>query len=149
MDRLISVTRRFEFCAGHRLHRADWSDADNIAVFGPCSNPEGHGHNYVLEVTVAGPLDPETGMIMNLRQLKTVVNERVLGEVDHKNLNKDVAWMKGAIPTTEVFAERLWIRLGELLAKEAPRVALDQIVLHETSNNKVTIKNTTTHGGRT
>lgn len=139
MDRHISVTRRFEFCAGHRLHRTDWSEARNQEVFGPCSNPEGHGHNYTLEVSVTGPLDAETGMIMNLRQLKTVVNDRILADVDHKNLNKDVSWMKGAIPTTEVFADRLWIRLRELLSKEAPQVLLDKLVLHETSNNKVTI----------
>jgi 6-pyruvoyltetrahydropterin/6-carboxytetrahydropterin synthase len=139
MDRVLSVTRRFEFCAGHRLYRSDWPDARNREVFGPCSNPEGHGHNYTLEVSVSGPVDPETGMIMNLRQLKTVVNEQVLADVDHKNLNKDVSWMQGAIPTTEVFADRLWQRIGTLLAKEVPGVALDKLVLHETANNKVQI----------
>ena len=140
MDRHICVTRRFEFCAGHRLYRPDWSESQNREVFGLCSNPEGHGHNYTLEVTVSGPLDPDTGMIMNLRQLKTLVNERVLLDVDHKNLNKDVSWMAGAIPTTEVFADRLWLRIAALLAKEAPKAALDSLVLHETSNNKVSIR---------
>jgi 6-pyruvoyl-tetrahydropterin synthase len=78
-------------------------------------------------------------MIMNLRQLKDIVNARVLGDVDHKNLNADVAWMKDAIPTTEIFAERLWQRLADVLAREAPRVQLVGLVLHETPNNKVSI----------
>ena len=141
-DRTVTVTRMFQFCAGHRLFRADWSDAKNRDVFGLCSNPEGHGHNYTLEVSVAGPLDRDTGMVMNLRTLKTLVNEHLLGDVDHKNLNKDVSWMKDAIPTTEVFAERLWDRLVGLLKKEAPAVELTHLVLHETPNNKVSIGRT-------
>jgi 6-pyruvoyltetrahydropterin/6-carboxytetrahydropterin synthase len=140
MDRQISITRRFEFCAGHRIFRPDWSDAKNSEVFGLCSNPEGHGHNYTLEVTVTGRLDPETGMIMNLRQLKTVVNEQVILEVDHKNLNRDVSWLKGVIPTTEMFADKLWARIEGLLAQEAPGVLLSGLVLHETPNNKVVVQ---------
>src|SRR6185312_8617358 len=97
----LTITRSFQFCAGHRLHRPDWSDEKNREIFGLCSNPAGHGHNYELEVSVTGPLDGETGMIMNLRELKELVRERVIGEVDHKNLNVDVPWMRGVIPTTE------------------------------------------------
>lgn len=135
---MLSITRTFQFAAGHRLFRPDWSDARNVEVFGPCSNPAGHGHNYTLEVSVSGPLDPETGMILNLRQLKATVTAQVIADVDHKNLNTDVAWMAGAIPTTEVFAERIWQRLVDVLARAAPHVRLDRIVLHETANNKVT-----------
>jgi 6-pyruvoyltetrahydropterin/6-carboxytetrahydropterin synthase len=138
---VLTATRSFQFCAGHRLFRPDWSDAENQAVFGPCSNPAGHGHNYTLEVSVSGPLDPETGMVMNLRQLKELVNAQVLADVDHKNLNVDVPWMRGAIPTTEVFAQRLWERLRDVLAREVPQVRLDQLVLHETPNNKVMVRN--------
>lgn len=138
-ERTMTVTRSFQFCAGHRLYRAEWSEEKNRSVFGLCSNPEGHGHNYTLEVSVSGPLDHDTGMVMNLRTLKNLVNERVLLDVDHKNLNKDVVWMKGAIPTTEVFAERLWDRLASLLKQEVPSVALTHLVLHETANNKVAI----------
>jgi 6-pyruvoyltetrahydropterin/6-carboxytetrahydropterin synthase len=134
---VLSITRTFQFAAGHRLFRPDWSDAENAQVFGLCANPNGHGHNYTLEVSVTGPLDAETGMIMNLRELKETVRERVIADVDHKNLNADVAWMRGAIPTTEVFAERLWARLEDVL-KATPHVTLERIVLHETPNNKVT-----------
>lgn len=135
---MLTITRSFEFCAGHRLYRPDWSDEKNRDVFGLCANPNGHGHNYRLEVTVTGSVDPETGMILNLRQLKELVRERVIGEIDHKNLNLDVAWMKGVNPTTENFAEKVWQRLSDLLAKETPKVKLHQIVLQETPNNKVT-----------
>lgn len=135
---MLTITRSFEFCAGHRLHRPDWSEEKNREVFGLCSNPNGHGHNYRLEVSVTGPVDPDTGMILNLRQLKAIVRERLISEVDHKNLNLDVEWMKGKNPTTEVFAECIWGRLLDLLAKEAPQAKLHQIVLHETPNNKVT-----------
>lgn len=135
---MLTITRSFEFCAGHRLYRPDWSDEKNRDVFGLCSNPNGHGHNYRLEVTVTGPVDPDTGMILNLRQLKEIVRERLIAEIDHKNLNLDVAWMKGANPTTEVFAEKIWGRLTDLLSREAPKAKLHQIVLQETPNNKVT-----------
>jgi len=102
-----------------------------------CSNPAGHGHNYSLEVSVTGPLDQETGMIMNLRQLKEVVTQRVVADVDHKNLNVDVPWMRGIIPTTEQFAEQIWTRIASLLQQIAPQVILEEIVLHETPNNRV------------
>jgi 6-pyruvoyltetrahydropterin/6-carboxytetrahydropterin synthase len=134
---LLTITRTFQFCAGHRLFRPDWSDERNLEVFGLCANPAGHGHNYTLEVSVAGPLDPETGMIMNLRTLKEVVTARVVADVDHRNLNTDVSWMRGVIPTTEQFADRLWQRLQDVLAREVPGIALSGIVLHETPNNKV------------
>lgn len=134
---MLTITRSFEFCAGHRLFRPDWSDARNREVFGLCSNPNGHGHNYKLEVTITGPIDPETGMVMNLRELKDVVNARILSEVDHRSLNADVPWMRGIIPTTELFAEGIWRRLVDILAQVAPHIVLDAIVLHETPNNKV------------
>lgn len=135
----VVVTRIFNFCAGHRLYRPDWSEAENAAVFGKCANPNGHGHNYVLELSLAGPVDPQTGMIINLRQVKELVDARVLADVDHKSLNADVAWMKGVIPTTELFAERLWQRLAEVFAHAAPSVRLERLVLQETPNNRVTI----------
>lgn len=134
---MLTITRSFQFCAGHRLFRPDWSDERNTEVFGLCSNPAGHGHNYTLEVSISGPLDPETGMILNLRELRDIIESRVIVEVDHKNLNTDVAWMAGAIPTTEMFAERIWQRIEAALQRTAPQVTLTQIVLHETPNNKV------------
>jgi len=133
----MTITRDFDFCAGHRLFRPEWSDQKNNEVFGLCANPAGHGHNYRLEVTVTGTINPETGMIMNLRSLKDLVRERIIVEVDHKNLNVDVAWMKGVIPTTERFAEKIWERLALMLAKDAPNTRLAELVLHETGNNRV------------
>lgn len=134
---MLTITRSFEFCAGHRLFRPDWSDEKNKLIFGLCSNEAGHGHNYKLEVSVTGPIDQETGMIMNLRELKETVRDRVIAEVDHKNLNVDVAWMRGVIPTTEQFADKIWGRLEEVLKVSVPHVKLASIILHETSNNKV------------
>ena len=134
---MLTITRSFDFCAGHRLFRPEWTDERNTEVFGLCANPKGHGHNYTLEVSVSGPLDPETGMIMNLRELKEVVNGRVIVDVDHKSLNEDVPWMKGLVPTTEVFAERIWVRIVDVLSHTAPHVTLESIVLHETPNNRV------------
>lgn len=135
----MTITRRFEFCAGHRLYRSDWSDIRNREVFGLCSNPEGHGHNYALEVSIKGPVNQETGMIMNLRELKECVNQEVILQIDHKNLNKDVPWMAGINPTTEEFALAIGKRLVEVLKVRVPQVKLASIVLHETSNNKVSI----------
>ena len=134
---MLTITRTFEFCAGHRLYRPDWTHEQNKQIFGLCSNEAGHGHNYTLEVSVTGPIDPETGMIMNLRELKETVREQVISEVDHKNLNVDVPWMRGIIPTTEQFADRIWVRLEEVLKASVPKVRLTAIVLHETTNNKV------------
>jgi len=137
MTTKMTITRDFDFCAGHRLFRPEWSDQKNNEVFGLCANPAGHGHNYRLEVTVTGTINAETGMIMNLRSLKDLVRERIIAEVDHKNLNVDVAWMKGVIPTTERFAEKIWDRLIQVLAKDAPGTRLAELVLHETDNNRV------------
>ncbi len=137
---VLTITRSFDFCAGHRLYHPDWSDEKNNQVFGLCANPNGHGHNYKLEVTVTGPVKDDTGMVVNLRTLKELVNANVIRDIDHKNLNLDVTWMQGAIPTTELFASRIWQRLIEVLAKDMPEAQLHEIVLHETHNNRVTIR---------
>jgi 6-pyruvoyltetrahydropterin/6-carboxytetrahydropterin synthase len=135
---LLTITRIFQFCAGHRLHRPDWSAEKNSDIFGLCANPAGHGHNYTLEVTVSGKVNPETGMIFNLRELKDLVNEHILIQIDHKNLNIDVPWMQNKIPTTEVFAECLWERLESLISIKITNISLEKIVLHETPRNVVT-----------
>ncbi len=134
---MLTITRTFDFCAGHRLYRPDWTPEKNKQIFGLCSNEAGHGHNYTLEVSVSGPIDHDTGMIMNLRELKETVRDQVISEVDHKNLNVDVPWMRGVIPTTEQFADRIWTRIEEVLKARVPQVRLTAIVLHETNNNKV------------
>ena len=110
----VRLTKRLEFSASHRYHNPAWSDDRNKAVFGKCNNPHGHGHNYLLEVTAAGAVDPVTGMVVNLYDLKAVL-EQVLVEFDHKNLQEDTPYFTGRIPTTENLAVVLWDRIVEQL----------------------------------
>lgn len=129
----VRVTRRLHFSAGHRLHRPDWDDRRNREVFGACSNPEGHGHNYDLEITVEGEVDPETGFVIDLKRLKQLVREMVVSDVDHANLNVDVEWMEGVNPTAENLAVQIWRRLeGRLDGAE-----LVSVKLWETERNVV------------
>jgi 6-pyruvoyltetrahydropterin/6-carboxytetrahydropterin synthase len=132
----VRVTRRLHFSAAHRLFRGDWSDARNRDVFGDCSNPNWHGHNYELEVTVRGRVDAETGMVMNLTDLMAILRERVLPLVDHKHLNLDVPFLEGVIPTAENVAVALW----NLIQPEIERFEgcrLHRIRLFESRNNRV------------
>lgn len=107
----VLLTKRIEFAAAHRYIRTEWDEAKNRAVFGHCYNPPAHGHNYLLEVTVSGEIDPKTGMVVNLFDLKRVLLA-VLEEFDHKNLNLDMAYFKDRIPTSENFAHVLWTKLA-------------------------------------
>ena len=130
----VMITRRLHFSAAHRLARTEWSDERNRQVFGNCANPNGHGHNYELEVTVAGPVDPETGYVMDLKALKELVNRRVVDDLDHRNLNLDVPWLAGVLPSTENLAVRIW----ERIAPEIPAPAeLHCVVLWETPRHRV------------
>lgn len=127
----VFVTREVHFNAGHRLYNAARSAAWNRRTFGPCSNPSGHGHNYVLEVTVRGRPDPETGYVIDLGDLKRIVEKAVVGPCDHRNLNKDVAFLKGVIPTTENLVVAFWGRIR-------PRIragVLHRVRLYETPRN--------------
>ena len=129
----VTVTRRLHFNAAHRVHNPALSDAENDALFGKCNNPNWHGHNYVLDVSVAGPVDERTGFVMDLAALKRVVEANVIDLVDHKNFNLDVEFMRGTIPTSENIVVAFW-RLLE------PRIAparLTRLVLWETVNNYV------------
>lgn len=130
---MIYVTRQSEFCASHRLHNPDLSDTENRRIFGICNNPNGHGHNYVLEVTVAGETDPRTGMVINLTNLKKVLDKEIVEKVDHKNLNQDVSFLKGIIPTAENLARRFW----EILAPKIKPGSLYEIKLYESAKNFV------------
>jgi 6-pyruvoyltetrahydropterin/6-carboxytetrahydropterin synthase len=130
----VRATRLLHFSAAHRLFRPEWSDERNAAVFGDCSNPNWHGHNYELEVTVEGTVDASTGFVMDLKVLKELVQDRVLGDVDHKNLNTEVSWLEGINPSTENVAVAIWSRLsGELPAG----VRLAKVLLRETPRNWV------------
>lgn len=131
---VVRATRRAHFCAAHRLHREDWSEERNREVFGNCSNPNWHGHNYVLDVTVEGPVHPETGFVMDLKALKHAMAARVVDDVDHRNLNLEVSWMDGVIPSTENVAVAIWDRLDGSMPDG---VKLCRVVVHETPNNSV------------
>ena len=109
---MMEITRREEFSAAHRLYNPEFSDEKNQALYGLCANPHYHGHNYVLEVTLRGSVDPDTGMTFNLADLKSTVRREIIDEVDHKNLNEDAAqFMENRIPTAENIAISIWERL--------------------------------------
>jgi len=130
----VRATRLVHFSAAHRLHRADWSDERNAEVFGDCSNPNWHGHNYELEVTVEGRVDPETGFVMDLKALKDLVERRVVSDVDHKNLNIEVTWLEDLNPSTENVAVAIW---GRLVDELPTGVRLAKVLLRETPRNWV------------
>lgn len=122
----VLITRRFDFSASHRYYRPEWSEEENRRVFGLCALPNGHGHNYTLEVSVEGSPDPETGMVINLVDLKSAV-DGVLVQFDHKHLNLDTPYFQHEIPTTENLAAVLWRLLQEALGEQR----LSRIRLHE------------------
>ena len=130
----IRITRRLHFSAAHRLARPEWSDEENRRVFGDCANPNWHGHNYELDVTVVGPVDPETGYVMDLKDLKDLVNRRVVDDLDHRNLNLDVPWLEGVLPSTENLAVRIWERIAPRIP---PPASLESVVLWETPRHRV------------
>ena len=130
----VRITRRVHFSAAHRLFHPDWSDERNADVFGACSNPNWHGHNYELDVSVSGPIHAETGYVLDLKTLKDLVQERVVDDVDHRNLNLEVPWMGGRVPTTENLVVAIWDRLTGHLPEG---VELERLVLWETPRNYV------------
>ncbi len=130
---MIYLTKRFTFSASHRLFDPKLSNEENYKIFGKCSNPNWHGHNYVLEVTVKGKPDPNTGFVINLTTLKEIVNREVIEKVDHKNLNLEVDFMKGINPTTENLAIAIW----NVLADKFSNATLHRIKIYETENNSV------------
>ena len=130
---MIYITRRLEFCASHRLYNPNFSDKKNTETFGLCNNPNGHGHNYVLEVTVKGEVNPETGMVLDLKVLKKIINEGIINKVDHKNLNVDVEFLKGVIPTAENLAIHFW----NIIEPKIENGILHEVKLFESERNFV------------
>jgi 6-pyruvoyltetrahydropterin/6-carboxytetrahydropterin synthase len=130
---MIYITRRLEFCASHRLYNPEFSDDKNETTFGLCNNPNGHGHNYVLEVTVKGEVDPQTGMVLDLKALKSIINEEIVSKVDHKNLNVDVDFLEGVIPTAENIAIHIW----DILESKIESGTLHEVKLFESERNFV------------
>ncbi|HEV2176400.1 MAG TPA: 6-carboxytetrahydropterin synthase [Terriglobia bacterium] len=125
---MIYITRRAEFSASHYYHNSTLSEEENRRLFGKCANPHGHGHNYVLEVTVGGEMNPRTGMVLDLKDLKQLLEEEVMQVMDHKFLNKEVPVFATTIPTTENIAVEVW----KLLAPKLTFARLHRIRLYET-----------------
>ena len=132
---MVYITRRERFNAAHKLFREEWSDEQNKEIFGKCSNPNWHGHNYELFVTVKGEINPETGFVIDLKELKSIITLYVTSELDHKNINLDVSFMKGKMASTEVLAVTIFDRLKSYIEEQGAQ--LHAIKLCETENNFV------------
>jgi 6-pyruvoyltetrahydropterin/6-carboxytetrahydropterin synthase len=127
------VTARLTFSAAHRLHNPKYDAEWNRRTFDKCDNPSGHGHNYAIQVSVRGKIDPESGMVIDLKKLKDIVRAQVIDRVDHKNLNTDVDFLRGVIPTAENLVRAFWRQL----APAVQQGTLHEIALQETENNSV------------
>ncbi len=132
---MVYLTRRERFNAAHRLFRSDYSDEQNLEVFGKCSNPNWHGHNYILYVTVRGNVNPQTGFVVNLTALSKVIRETVVDKLDHRNINLEVAFMKDRLASTENLALAIFEQLREPVAKLGAE--LYAVRIEETENNMV------------
>jgi 6-pyruvoyltetrahydropterin/6-carboxytetrahydropterin synthase len=126
----LQLWRRYRFSASHRLHSAQLSEEENQRVYGKCNNPYGHGHNYVVEVAVSGPVDPATGMIANLTDLDAFVEREVIEPFDHKYLNEQIAEFRERVPTTEIVCVEIFNRL-----RRFPQARLERVRVEETERN--------------
>ena len=132
---MIHITRRERFNAAHRLFKPEFSDEQNLEVFGKCSNPNWHGHNYTLFVTVKGDVNPDTGFLVNLKDLSALIDLRVIEKLDHRNINLEVDFMSGKLASTENLAIGIWNELSESIS--ALGAVLHSVKLYETENNFV------------
>ena len=132
---MIHITRRERFCAAHMLRNENWDYQKNLEVFGKCSNPNWHGHNFELFVTVKGEVDPMTGFVINLKDLSRLIDKKIIQKLDHKNINLDVDFMAGKMASTEVLAIAIWKQL-EVGVEEMGGI-LYCVKLQETENNFV------------
>lgn len=130
---VVYITRREHFNAAHKLWNDNWTEEKNFEIFGKCSNVNWHGHNYDLFVTVKGTPDPDTGCIIDLKLLSSIIKENILEQLDHKNLNLDVPFMKGIMASTENLAVGIWNEIKDLI--EVHNCELHSVRLHETENN--------------
>ena len=135
---MVYITRRERFSAAHRLFNPSLSDEENERVYGPCSNPNWHGHNYILWVTVAGEVDPGTGYVADLKQLSRLIREHVTDRLDHKNINTEVDFMKDRFVSTENLAIGIWDQLEPRVKELGLRLL--SVKLQETENNSVEYK---------
>ena len=128
---MVYLTRKEHFCASHRLFNPKFSDKENLELYGKCAYPNGHGHNYELEVTVVGDPDKDTGMIMDLKKLADLIELEITNKVDHRHLNFDVEFLKGVIPTAENLAMIFW----NILRPKITAGRLYSMKVYETPNN--------------
>jgi 6-pyruvoyltetrahydropterin/6-carboxytetrahydropterin synthase len=126
----VELGRRYRFAASHRLHSEKLTEEENSLVYGKCNNPYGHGHNYVLEISVSGPVDPATGMIANLADLDGFVEREVIEAFDHRSLNEEVVAFREKVPTTENVCIEIYERL-----RHFPNAKLERVRIEETANN--------------
>src|SRR5713101_7639666 len=126
----IELGRRYRFSASHRLHSAHLNEEENFRVYGKCNNPHGHGHNYVVEISLSGDVDPATGMIANLADLDRFFEREILEAFDHRSLNEEVAAFRDKVPTTENLCLEIFRRM-----KSFPLAKLERVRVEETSNN--------------
>ncbi len=143
---MVYLTRKIEFSASHLYHNPDFSAEENRRIFGKCNNPNGHGHNYVLEVTVGGDPDPATGMVLDLKQLKEILEREVMDRMDHRFLNYEVAEFAGQIPTCENIAATIWRLLDPKIAAQLGRGHLTRVRLWETPDLYVDCYGVDCHG---
>ncbi len=129
----VTVTRRVSFAAAHRVHNPALSDEENARLFGKCNNPNWHGHNYTLYISVEGEIDPKTGYVFDLSKVKEIAEREILSVVDHRNFNLDVEFMRDVIPTTENIVVAFW----KILAPRLAPARLTRLVLWETENHYV------------
>ncbi len=132
---MIYLTRRERFSSAHRMFRQNLSDEDNLKMYGKCSNPLWHGHNYVLKVTIKGEIDPVIGYFMNATRLREIIHEKVIDKLDHKNMNVETDFMAGRIATTENLAIAIWNELQAPVIEEGAQ--LHRVKIEETENNFV------------
>lgn len=130
---MITIIRREHFSAAHRLFLPGLSDEENFEIFGKCSNPNWHGHNYILYVTISGEVDPATGLIIHLRHVSKLIDEKILKKIDHKNLNLEVDFLQGKVPTSENIAIGIWNELKDEIQRLGGK--LHCIRLEQSENN--------------
>jgi len=132
---MVFITRREQFSAAHKLFREDWTLQKNVEVFGKCANPNWHGHNYQLFVTVRGEQNPDTSFVANLSEVSNIVREKVILKLDHKNINLDVDFMKGKLATTETLSVEIWKQIETSINQLGCQ--LHSVKIQETENNYV------------
>jgi 6-pyruvoyltetrahydropterin/6-carboxytetrahydropterin synthase len=134
---MVFVNRKEHFNAAHKLYNPNWTPEKNVEVFGPCANNNWHGHNFDLIVTVSGEPDPDTGFVIDLKQLSRLVRTLIIDKLDHKNLNVDVDFMAGKMASCEILVMEIWKILAPAIKTIAPEARLYKLLLYETPNNSV------------